>query len=202
MKSFIAFAGLLLALASGAARADVTYDFVRVACVPEVGMLDVEYRGVHDTVAGDMHDGDMRRANALRQYGFYPARGLDMSCKLGQVVYRIKAEQGPEVENVMCGASPEVRLTVTRNGAPVLREVLLGINCESQPAVQRITFADGPGIMRDTEATVCYLSNDVGVDKTYCDWFWEKNGDFKKKFPIDQDKVRARVERVMKAQVQ
>jgi hypothetical protein len=107
MKRLIALAGLLMLLVSGPARADVTYDFVRVVCASEVGMFEVEYRGVHDTVAGNMHGGDMRRADALRQYGFWPARGLVSICKLGQVVYRITVEQAPESEHGMCGDSPD-----------------------------------------------------------------------------------------------
>jgi hypothetical protein len=197
VKLLVAFFGLWMALACGAARADVVYDFVRVACVPEAGMFDLEYRGVHDTVAGFIHGGDMQRANALRQHGFHLARGLDVRCQLGQVAYRVTAQQA-EPGNQMCGASPEVYLTVTRNGAPVLRDVVFGPSCNSYPSVQRITFADGPAITRAPEAMICYLSSDFVVDRTFCDFFQKKNGDFDKKFPIDQSEVERRVERTTK----
>jgi hypothetical protein len=199
MKSLIALAGLLMLLVSAAARADVTYDFIRLACVPEVGMLDVEYRGVHDTVAGDMHDGDMRHADALRQHGFYPARGLDVSCQLGQVAYHITARQGEASERGMCNADPTVYLTVTRNGLPVLRDVVFGTNCNNFPAVQRITFGDGPAIMRGPEASVCFVNTDILVDKTSCQWFFKKSGEFKKNFPIDQADVARRAKLLFKA---
>jgi hypothetical protein len=139
----------------------------------------------------------MRRADALRQYGFWPARGLVSTCKLGQVVYRITAEQDAQT-NKMCGGSPEVYLTVTRDGAPVLRHVVFGYSCNDLPSVQRITFGDGPAIMRDPEATVCFLKKDSLVDKTFCDFFQKKTGDFKKNFPIDQADVEHRAERYFK----
>jgi hypothetical protein len=157
----------------------------------------VESRGVHDTVAGDMHDGDMRRANALRQYGFYPARGLDMTCQLGKVAYHITVSQAEASDRGTCNATPTVYLTVTRNGQPVLRDVVFGVNCNNFPAVERVTFGDGPAIMRDPEATVCLVNTDILTNRTYCAWFFKGSGEFKD-FPIDQADVERRAKRIFK----
>jgi hypothetical protein len=77
----------------------------------------------------------------------------------------------------------------------VLRHVVFGNNCDPKPSVQRITFGDGPAIMRDPEATVCFRRTDVLVDKTFCDFFQKKTGDFKKNFPIDQADLERRAKR-------
>jgi hypothetical protein len=181
---------VLLVLVSGWARADVTYDYVRIACVPETGLLDVQYRGLHDAVTGRRVGDTAQSRAALEAHGFYRPRGLLFTCKLGDVSYVIKAEQDEPREQGMCSADPAVWLDVSRNGAPMFRKVVFGGNCEQMPALTRLTIGDGlpPESWAPpdsaTEAHVCYTSGRDNESET-CKWLFGKR-EFAKTFPLDQ----------------
>lgn len=174
----------VLSLCSSLAHADTMYQFVRVACVPEAGLLDVESRPLHDSVAGQT--GDQARFDALRKLGYYRARGLETSCTLGNVTYLIKASQDDFSER-HCGASPDVYLTVTRDGTPFLTGVLFGETCEGEASVQSFTVNEGPNAWRPPQAQVCYLPGKYSQELS-CQWLFGL-GDFRKRLPIDQSAV-------------
>lgn len=170
MTKTATFLILLLALHGHApARADTVRDFVRTACVPEAGLLDVEYRGLHDSVAVD-RGGKEQRNSALAQAGFHPPRGLKLSCRLGDVSYAIATDQGPTSER-RCGGSPEVYLSITRNGEKILSDVVLGESCQGLPSVTRITIGDGPQSWRGRETQLCY-SKEGDSGKPQCEWIF------------------------------
>jgi ribosomal protein L31 len=173
------------------ASADTSYDFVRIACVPANGMLDVEYRRLHDSVAGYLWKDPRESPKSLREHGFYRARGLDTSCTIGNATYVIRSTQNEET-NAMNGGCPEVYLDVSRNGKPFFREVVLGDSCNGHPSLRRFTVGEmtkrgGP------EAEVCYTSADDQMlplyqDRQACEWTFG-NDDFAKRFPIDEDAI-------------
>jgi hypothetical protein len=208
MKSLIALAGLLMLLVSGGAQADTMTDFVRVTCAPETGLLDVEYRALHDSVARDMRSKVAPAENALVKHGFYSPRGLDLTCKLGEVVYHVSGEQDPERDRGTCGADPEVFVTVTRNGAPILNHVVFGDSCWGAPSVRSITFGDGPPAWRGAEAHICYSPGareghlyEIS-DVTLCEWVFDRPGNaFTKHFPLDGAAIKRNVESLRKQQL-
>jgi hypothetical protein len=195
MKRWIMILAALPLCWSAAARADVTYDFVRYACVPENGMLDVEYRGLHDSVAGIRSKDPVESPKVLQQQGFYRARGFQASCRIGQATYVIKASQD-EPSNAMCGGAPSVYLDVTRNGKPLFRNVVFGDeSCNGQPSLQRFTIGEiTPSWRTGPEALACYSS---GRDQTampgaqppqICQWTFG-DADFSQRFPVDQGAI-------------
>lgn len=189
------------------ARADVTYDFIRYACVPENGMLDVEYRGLHDAVAGALWDKPTETPKALQRQGFYRARGFQATCTVGKATYVIRATQDLPNEHVMCGETPEVYLDVTRNGKPLFHDVVFGDDsCSNVPSLKRFTVGEitfpwrreGP-----PEVQACYSNGrpdtyEAGLEpRQICQWTFGEE-DLRKRFPVDEDAIRKRMVRPQK----
>ena len=185
----------LLFLCSWSARADTTYGFVRIACVPETGLLDIEYRSLHDNVVGHGAGGRaLEPADALAKNGFFNARGLASRCTLGDSAYAISASQDVR-SNRMCGGSPDIYLSVTRNGAPFVTDVVFGESCPGLPSLKRLTLGDGPTNRRRPEAQLCYLTGGARPLEQ-CEWVFDDLG---RRFPLDQAAVRRFVDAAAKA---
>jgi hypothetical protein len=186
MKNSFLFALLLGALFFTSAHADTSDDFVRIACVPENGLLDVEYRSLHDSVARSR---DVQKGGpiteALEKAGFHRPRDLAFTCQLGHVQYLVKAEQG-ETTNFLCGGVPEIRLTVSRGGAPLFSDVVFGYSCLGRPSVMRFSIGDGPKSWRGRETEACYATGKES-DPHVCEWTF--GSQFDKKFPVDQNAI-------------
>lgn len=191
MKAPFVFVLLLGMSLCRLSHADTSNDFVRIACVPEAGLFDVEVRSLHDSIASGPEGQDKRNA-VLARAGFHDPHGLTFTCRLGAITYLISAQQD-ETSNLMCGGSPEVYLTVTRDGAPLLSNVVAGSSCHELPSITRLTVADGPGSWRGRETRLCYSS---GKDDApgQCEWTGEPSK-FERRFPIDADRLRRIVTR-------
>jgi hypothetical protein len=172
-------------------HADTSNDFVRIACVPEAGLLDVEVRSLHDSIASGP-EGQDKRNEVLARAGFHDPHGLAFTCRLGAITYLISSQQD-ETSNRMCGGSPEVYLTVTRDGTPLLSNVVTGDSCHELPSITRLTVADGPGSWRGRETKVCYSSGKAD-DPGQCEWTGEPSK-FERRFPIDADRLQRIVTR-------
>jgi hypothetical protein len=198
MKLCKAVLAAMLFFCFSAAYADQSYDFVRISCLPENGLLDVEYRLLHDSVAGYLWKDPRESPKPLQKHDFYRARGLDTSCTVGSATYVLKASQDEETE-AHNGGCPEVFLDVTRNGKPFFRHVVLGGSCNGHPSVMRFTIGE---LTRsgEPEAEVCYTSAADQMLSLYrerqsCEWIFG-NQDFGKKFPIDEAAIRRFTDRV------
>jgi hypothetical protein len=187
MKALFAVALLLSMLFCRVSRADTSPDFVRIACVPEAGLFDVEIRSLHDSVSGDPK-GEHERSALLAQAGFHDPRHLRFSCVLGGITYDILADQDP-ISDRMCGGDPEVYLTVTRDGEKFFSNVIFGESCNQLPSVMRLTIGDGPKSWRGRETQVCYATG-KDSDPIFCDWTFGKQADFDKRFPLDEERVK------------
>lgn len=172
------------------AKADTMKDFVRISCVPEAGLLDVEYRGLHDSVAVSLNSQAARNA-VLERAGFYSPRNLKFFCELGGTMYTISSTQEEPSER-MCGGSPEIYLSVMRGNSRILSDVVFGDSCHQLPSVTRITAGDGNQSWRGRETQICYSSGKE-TDPAFCDWTFGAQAQFDKRFPIDQ----ARVQRIV-----
>jgi hypothetical protein len=194
MKTLFVLVLLACTLVSRTACADTSKHMVRIACVPEAGLLDVESRLLHDSVSGDP-DPDRReeRHTRLAQAGFHDPHGLTFSCVLGAVTYVITAEQGQESDS-MCGGDPEVVMNVRRDGEAFISNVVFGESCKGLPSVTRFTVGDGPGSWRGRETMVCYSSGKEG-ETDRCDWTFGSQAEFAKRFPVDEGRIRQIVTR-------
>lgn len=186
MKAWFARALLLSMLFCRVALAETSPDFVRIGCVPEAGLLDVEFRTLHDSVSHDPK-GERTRAALLAQAGFHDPHQLKFSCVLGGVTYNIAADQDATSQR-MCGGSPEIYVTVTRNGEPLLSNVIFGESCNQRPSVMRLTVGDGPKSWRGRETQVCYATGKES-DPFFCDWTFDKQSQFDMRFPLDEKRV-------------
>ncbi|QJE02048.1 hypothetical protein HH212_20155 [Massilia forsythiae] len=171
-----------------AAYADTSPDFVRIACVPEAGLLDVEYRRLHDSMASDPAGPDGRRA-VLAAAGFHDPHDLRVSCTLGTATYTVTAQQDP-ASNLLCGGVPEIHLSLARNGERVLSDVVFGDSCRRLPSVTGITVGDGPAAWRGRETRVCYRDGEEDGTPA-CDWTSGGQPAFDRRFPVDQARLRA-----------
>lgn len=185
-KWFPLIALLLLVLASPV-WADYTVDFVRISCVPDAQFLDVEYRGIHNPAIAALTEHGTVRPDVLARHGFFSPSKLSYECSLPDSKYTIIATQTGWSERGMCGAAPEIFLSLQRNGEPLLERVVFGSSCFGNPLVTRITIEDGKQGWYSREAEVCLArGTDETADK--CVWFFEDYGDFKK-FPIRQGDI-------------
>lgn len=165
------------------AHADTSPDFVRIACVPENGLLDVEARQLHDSVAGQPR-APSGPGTALSRAGFHRPDGLRFTCDLDGARYTISSEQG-ESSNAMCGGSPPMSLTVTRNGTVIFSDVMFGYSCLQRPSLMRFTIGDGAKSWRGRETLACYATGQDG-DVDQCEWTSGSDAEFNKRFPVDQ----------------
>jgi hypothetical protein len=185
MKSLFVFLLLLSTLLCRPSYADPKR-FVRLSCVPQAGLLDIEPRYLEDNVwsAGSLQEQKGRNA-ALAKAGFNDPHAFKISCVLGRDNYVITIEQG-EPTNAMCGGDPVVFLTVTRNSDEILSRVFFGPAC-GQASVTRLTIGGHASSNRGQETEFCYSSGKDGVPD-YCEWTGGID-DFKKDFPIDENRL-------------
>jgi hypothetical protein len=191
MKTVIAFALLLSTLISGVSRADTSEQVVRIACVPEAGLLHIEPAYLHDSVKAGVGGQQGARDAALAQAGFHDAHALAVTCVLGNVTYFMSAEQDV-VSARACGGDPEIYLTVKRNAQVLLNNVPFGETCNQIPSVTRLVAGDGPHSWRGREMQVCYAAGPramFGPASDYCDWTFGKPAEFDRKFPVDQARL-------------
>ena len=183
--------GMLL---PGVAHADTSHDFVRITCVPQNGLLDVEFRLLHDSVSGKPGAATSDASDALSHAGFHRPRGLRSVCDLDGVNYVITAEQA-ETTNFMCGGSQDIILNVTRNGVALFTEVVFGRSCRELPSLMRFTIGDGANSWRGREMQACYASGD-DRDPEHCEWtFGPEQAWLVPRFPVNQDAIRRIVTR-------
>lgn len=188
MRYIFASLWLMTALVSPVAFADVSNPFVRVACVPEAGLLDVEWRMLHDSVSSASGArGRIRRGASLGKAGFHDPHSFKMSCRLGPISYQISTTQA-EQTNFLCGGSPDIYLTVTRNGKKFLSDVILGGLC-GRVAAMRITIGDGPKSWSGRETEFCYWSANDEV-RQRCEWTFGGPEVFDQRFPVDDERLR------------
>ncbi|PRC94516.1 hypothetical protein [Solimicrobium silvestre] len=165
------------------AHADVTYGFVRIACIPENGMLDVEYRGLHDSVVDAAITGQVDKSGMLSKNGFHDPHGLHFQCKLNGADYVISAEQDT-ISNRMCGGSSDIYLSLARNGVALIRNVVFGNSCYGLPSLTQFTLGEGSSVRDNREAKFCFsLGEETTADK--CEWIFGTD-EFEKRLPIDQ----------------
>lgn len=186
MKTVYVFMLLLAVLAVGTSRADTVKHTVRIACVPEAGLLHLESGYLHDSVAYGPASMTERDA-VLARAGFHDPHHLAVSCALGGVTYSMTATQD-ETSGRMCGGDPEVYVTVTRDGQPFLTDVVFGNSCHALPSVESMTVGDGPRSWRGRETRMCYLSGKDG-GPAFCDWTFGAPAQFTQRFPIDQARL-------------
>lgn len=178
---------LLAALAPGTSHAAASNAFVRIACVPESGLLDVESRTLHDSVSADPMADKSGITAALSRAGFHRPRGLRSACNLDGVLYEITAARGDSID-LACGADPDVYLTVTRNGANLFSHVVFGASCPQRPSLMRFSVIDGTRPWRARETRACYATGKDG-EPEHCDWISGPQPEFEKRFPVDQSVV-------------
>ncbi|MGN7105077.1 hypothetical protein ACTHR6_25920 [Ralstonia holmesii] len=187
MHKWFPLVALLLSVLASPVWADYTVDFVRISCIPDAQFLDVEYRGIHNPAISALTEHGTVRPDVLARHGFFSPSKLSYECSLPDSKYTIIATQTGWSERGMCGAAPEIFLSLQRNGEPLLERVVFGSSCFGNPSVTRITIEDGKQGWYSREAEVCLAR---GTDETAgkCVWFFEDYGDFKK-FPIRQGDI-------------
>ena len=181
-------------MAPGLVHADTSPDFVRITCVPENGLLDVEYRRLHDSVAGKPGADKSALSAGLSNAGFHHPRGLRVTCDLDGVKYVIAADQA-ETSNFMCGGSPDIVLNVTRNGIALFTDVVFGYSCKELPSLMRFTIGDGEKSWRGRETYACYATGQ-DRDPEFCEWtFGPQQAWLAPRFPVDQAAIKRIVKR-------
>lgn len=171
-------------LSGRSAQADYTVDFVRISCIRDAQFLDVEYRGIHNPAITALTENGAAQGDVLARHGFFEPGKLSYECSLPDSKYKIVATQTGWSERGMCGAAPEIILSLYRDGEPLLERVVFGPSCFGNPSVTRITIEDGKQGWYAREAEVC-LAGGTSETPGRCVWFFSDSGD-PKRLPIRQ----------------
>ena len=121
--------GLLAQLTFGAndqAQADYEADFVRVTCVPQSRYFEIEYKPLHSNV---VDGGDHFDSNVWAKQGYLSPSKLRYECQLPDSKYVVTSTKPESGGNGMCGADPEIRLNLARNGRLLVKDVVFGGAC-------------------------------------------------------------------------
>ena len=183
---------LIFFACSTAAQADYTVDFVRISCIHDARFMDIEYRGVHNPAVTATSELGTIETDAWARNGFFTPEKLLYECALPESKYEIKTTQSSWSERGMCGAAPEITISLYREGEPLVEGVVFGPSCYGHPSITKITIEDGKQGWYTREAEVCFADGSIDGPKK-CEWFFSDYGDFKK-FPLRQ----ADVERLAK----
>jgi hypothetical protein len=181
----------LFALQIPLAYADIATGFVRIACVPEHGLLDIEYRSLHDTVVSASSQTSKKSAASLEKHGFFDPHHLYQKCILNGAEYKITSQQDLPT-NRMCGGSPDIHLSVQRNGVALVDDVIFGSSCYGDPSVRLVSLAETNTGKSGREAEICYMRGEKNA-KTgtaeNCEWLFDSSGDFLNRFPINKGAI-------------
>lgn len=163
---------MLTGAASGPAKADQYIETVRITCVPEIPLLQIEYVAVNDASNFLHRNGYGRGATVqqwqkLRKYGYVPARNFDVTCKLPNATYRMWGHQPNRRESGECGGDPRASLSVARADVILIDQIYLEPSCFNSRTGHLnpiIIYAglDGPGEnvtaeLRDNDGKSEYL---------------------------------------------
>lgn len=180
-------ATLLLLLWAGTVRADWSYDFVRMTCIPESKYLKLESASVDSeaVLAGQEERRGEKQLRAWQRYGFYVPKHLDSTCRFASGTYRITATATDPQAQGQCGGDPHTTLTVFRDGKPILSGVVFGNSC-FEP---RVTSAEFSGA---APTVVLHLgrASEADDDKSPVPDKYFFGKDVSAETPIDQSKVR------------
>jgi hypothetical protein len=164
------------------------FEFIHVSCIPETRYFEVEYKSVPTDavlIGTDYEKEGKQRLNAWKKRGYYEPSNFSYECKLPDSTYLITANQPPGRESGMCGASPSITLSLTRNGDKWLNNVVFGANCFGVPSIMRISIRDGQEGWDTRNADLCILpSNDI---PEYCEYLSETYQDIGKVMPLTQE---------------
>lgn len=121
--------------------ADTSVEFLRITCIPEVNYFAVEYK----VVAGDwlsfVDKENRKRYSLWRKHGYYDPRNLRYECKLPESTYLITSAQTPPSAG-MCGASPNIILSLLRNDKIWLDNVIFGTDCFGRPSITQVEIQE------------------------------------------------------------
>lgn len=125
---------MLTGAPSGPAKADEYIETVRITCIPEIPLLQIEYVAINDASNFLDRNGFGRVAEAsqwqkLRKYGYVPARRFDVTCKLPNATYRIWGHRPNRRERGECGGDPRASLSVARADILLIDKVYLEPSC-------------------------------------------------------------------------
>jgi hypothetical protein len=183
----IAVAATLLGPVS--ARADWGFDFVRLACIPESGYLQLEYKVVSGRdVLTDAQLDDTKTAERLRaweRHGFLDPHHLKRTCRLAEATYVIETAQAPPAASGTCGGAPRIALDVTHNGERLFTDVPLGPNCIRGPGVANVEVSEPPAGWGGRTMTVCVFND---AEQTRCKYLADDEA--LGAGPITEDRVR------------
>ena len=126
-------------------NADYAFEFVRVACVPEGRLLLVDFRTINSEPvdAPAVRGSSMDTLRALAAQGMYEPRSLRQECKLPSGTYVLTAEQADASATGMCGAAPQIRVSLRRDEKILIHRVNFGSSCFQEPVITQITVGDG-----------------------------------------------------------
>lgn len=175
----------------GTASADWSMDFVRITCIPEARYFRFDFTPVSGSaVLLEAQFDEIKRKQKLQAWekqGYYEATNLNYECSLPESTYKITATQPPARERGMCGGTPQITLSLIRNGTPILDKVIFGDDCFGGPTVLGAEITDGLQGWDTRQMTLCLSPGDNSPKK--CEFLSETSSAISKAIPINQEKV-------------
>ena len=139
------------------ARAGYEPGFVRVTCVPQNRYFEIEYTTLGTNV---VDGGDFFDLDAWAKQGWRSPSALQYECKLPNSKYIVTSSQPEPRASGICVGAPDIALSVTRNGKPLVKDVTFGQSCSEGPSVSRILVEDGHNGYYAPGITICLFGGD------------------------------------------
>jgi len=165
-------------LSSAPARADYTIRFMHITCIPQARFLDIRFAPIESGAFGAPFSMTAKPPSFAQseklwaRYGFYRTQNLSYTCRMSNDVinngvatvvikndvYRVVAHH-PPASNAMDGAYPNIRLTVYRDGVPIINNVLFGWGATSpRSAVTHFYVENGVQGWYGRYSELCFAS--------------------------------------------
>jgi hypothetical protein len=180
---------LLLVAAMKPAFADWTEHFARVTCIPELGYFSVDYKAINSYAAYADRRNNENPLDAWRKHGYLPAWDIAYQCELSEATYNVTTTQPAARATGMCGADPEISMTVVRNTKVILQSVVFGRSCFEAPSVVGYSASEPPVRSGMSNVTMTLQIVPRPFAAVIEEFLMQTYGDIEKAIPIDQAKV-------------
>ncbi len=177
-----------LSLSSVPAHADYTIRFMHITCIPQARFLDIRFAPIESGAFGapfSMTAKPPSPAQSERlweKYGSYRTLNLSYTCRMPNDtkdgdVYKVVARHAP-ASNAMDGAYPNIRLTIYRDGVPIIKNVLFGWGTASPgSAVTHFDVENGVQGWYGRYSELCFASGVCQQGMTFAEPLTQESAD-------------------------
>ena len=190
----IAAAFVALSAVVPLAHADSTVDYVRIACMTDIHLLDIEYRTIHYSSSTPLYgEATASGKDAWSNNGFFAPNNLERQCVFPWSKFRIVTTQKEASASGRCGASPEIKLSLYLDDKALVKNAIFGDSCSENHSITRISVRDGMNNGKPHEVEICFKNGQNNISR--CELFFQDIEQSWAIFPFDQKIIDSRIKK-------